>query len=176
MFFTQSEQYSSIVYGQEGRPSDYPVIDTYPELLFYIQRNQNINTVIYELNLLPGGILNLNDPINISWVYFSETGEKTIQEINYIQKKLAYGYNFRAISHDLIEFKFVSYDQMTFYLAKDHQNRFRVFTRFESENIEVSFIYIYAEDLGVFPQVKFAEFYGKNSVTHLPFYEKLILP
>ncbi len=176
MFFTQSEQYSSIVYGQEGRPSDYPIIDAYPDLLFYIQRNQNINTVIYELNLLPGGLLDLNDPINISWVYFSENGEKKVQDLNYIQKKLAYGYNHNIISNDLIEFKFVSYDQMTFYLARDNKKRFRVFSRFGGENIEVEMLYIYAEDLGVFPQVKFVEFYGKNSRTHLPFYEKLTLP
>lgn len=175
MFFTQSDQYSSIVYGQDGRPSDYPMIETYPELLFYIQRNQNINTVIYELNLLPGDILDLNNPINVSWVYFSESGEKSIQELNYIQKKLAYGYHHKIISNDLIEFKFVSYDQMTFYLAKDAKNRFRVRSRFEGENVDVDMLYIYAEDLGVFPQVKFVEFYGKNSRTQLPFYKKLTL-
>jgi len=35
-------------------------------------------------------------------------------------------------------------------------------------------IYIYAEDLGVFPLVKFAEFFGKNAVTGDKYYKKLI--
>lgn len=52
MFYTQSEQYDVIVSGHSGRPLDYPVLSDYPELLFYIQRNQNINTVIYELNMM----------------------------------------------------------------------------------------------------------------------------
>ncbi|MBK8516954.1 MAG: DUF4833 domain-containing protein [Saprospiraceae bacterium] len=176
MFFTQSEQYDSLVHGQEGRPADYPVIEPYPELLFFIQRNQNINTVIYELNHLPGEILNLNDPIKISWMYFDENRNTTVKELNYIQKKLAYGYHHRVISNELIEFRFVSYDQMTFYLAKENKKHFRVFSRFGSKTVEISFIYIYAEDLGVFPQVKFVEFFGKDSSTQLPFYEKLCLP
>jgi hypothetical protein len=175
MFFTQSEQYGSIVHGQDGRPSHYPVLDDYPELLFYIQRNQNINTVIYETNLMAGNVLNLNDPIKISWVHFDDNGEKTIQELNYIQKKLAYGYHHKAISNELIEFRFVSYSQMVFYLAKDKYNKFRVFTKFGNSRMEISHIYIYAEDLGVFPQVKFVEFFGFYNGSVKPFYQKLCI-
>lgn len=67
--FVQSEQYTSATSGQEGRPANYPYMDAHPDLLFYIQRNQNINTVIYELNMLQGGLLNLQEPIKISWVF-----------------------------------------------------------------------------------------------------------
>lgn len=50
---------------------------------------------------------------------------------------------------------------MTFYLAKNAAERFRVFTKFSGEYIEIDHIYIYAEDFGVFPQVKFVEFLEK---------------
>ena len=176
MFYTQSEQNITLHKGEEGRPKDYPTLDDYGELLFYIQRNQNINTVVYEVNLLPGGILNLNDPISIYWVYYNEKEEKTIQPLNYIQKKLAYGYHHSVISSELVEFRFVSYDQMIFYLGKDKQGRFKVFTRFEDTNVEISMMYIFAEDLGVFPQVKFVEFFGKESTSSDIFYQKLLIP
>ncbi len=175
MFFTQSEQYDSLVFGHEGRPDSYPEINGLPDLLFYIQRNQNINTVIYEANFLSGNVLNLSNPIKISWINFTNNGDYDIQDLNYIQKKLAYGYEFDVISNDLIEFRFVSYPQLSFYLAKNAQGRFSVFTTFMDVRIELKMIYIYAEDMGVFPQVKFAEFYGKEVISQNTFYKKLLL-
>lgn len=173
MFFTQSEQNTSITQGFGGRPDHYPVIEAYPELLFYIQRNQNINTVIYELNLLSGDMLNLNDPIKISWMYFEDGNHQKVQEINFIQKKLAYGYHHQVISNDLISFKFVSYDDMTFYLAKNNVGQYKVITKIKGAYVEIDHIYVYAEDFGVFPQVKFVEFFGSNNGS--PFYHKLTL-
>lgn len=173
MFFVQSEQNISVTKGQEGRPDNYPLIDDYNELLFYIQRNQNINTVIYEVNTLPCGMINLNDPIKISWMFFEGNRQQKVEKLNLIQKKLAYGYHHKVINNDLIEFQFVSYDDMTFYLAKNAAERFRVFTKFSGEYIEIDHIYIYAEDFGVFPQVKFVEFFGKSKTNN--FYNKLSL-
>ena len=173
MFFVQSEQYISVTKGEEGRPENYPMIDDYNELLFYIQRNQNINTVIYEVNTLPGGLISLNDPIKISWVFFEEDKQKKVEKLNLIQKKLAYGYHHKVINNDLIEFRFVSYDHMTFYLSKNACGRFRVYSKFNGDYIEIDHIYVYAEDFGVFPQVKFVEFFGKNKIS--PFYHKLSL-
>ncbi|MBK7636319.1 MAG: DUF4833 domain-containing protein [Saprospiraceae bacterium] len=173
MFFVQSEQYTSATSGQEGRPANYPYMDAHPDLLFYIQRNQNINTVIYELNMLQGGLLNLQEPIKISWVFFEENSQVKVDELNLIQKKLAYGYHHKVISNDLIEFRFVSYSDMTFFLAKNNCGVFRVVSKFKGEFVEIDHIYVYSEDFGVFPQVKFVEFFGKNDAG--PFYSRLVL-
>ena len=175
MFYTQSEQYDVIVHGHSGRPLDYPVLADYPELLFYIQRNQNINTVVYEVNMMQGNIINLNEPVKVSWINFQSDGSQVINQLNYIQRKLAFGYHFDIISSELIEFRFVAYDLLVFYLAKDDKGRYRIYTRFEDQKILLNMIYIYAEEIGVFPQVKFAEFYGETVDTHEKFYKKLIL-
>ncbi|MBK9734038.1 MAG: DUF4833 domain-containing protein [Saprospiraceae bacterium] len=173
MFYTQSEHYDTIVKGHAGRPAGYPDLDFYPNLLFYIQRNQNINTVVYEANILSDNLVNLNDPINIKWIKFGKNGEQEIQSLNYIQRKLAYGYHFKIINHDLIEFCFVSYENMKFFLSKDKKNNFRVSTVINEVMSLVDRIYIYAEDLGIFPQVKFAEFFGRNMLTNEKVYKKL---
>jgi hypothetical protein len=159
----------------QGRPSDYPFIDDYPNLLFYIQRNQNFNSVVYETNILAGGLLNLNQPINIHWLKYEKNGIIEQHQLNYLQKKLAYGYQHKVISNDLIEFRFVSYDQMKFFLGKNSLGRFRVYTKMNDANIEITSMFIYAEDFGVFPQVKFAEFFGTNVTTGDSFYKKLNL-
>jgi hypothetical protein len=158
-----------------GRPKDYPVIDDDDHLLFYIQRNQNYNTVIYEVNLQYGNLLNLSQPISIHWLNIDENGFQEKRELNYIQKKMAFGYTFNIITNELIEFRFVSYDNMKFYLAKNEQGRYRVYSEINNHLIEINSLFIYAEDFGVFPQVKFVEFYGKKSATGDIFYKKLNL-
>jgi hypothetical protein len=175
MFFTQTEQYETLVIGQYGRPEDYPDIEAYDQLLFYIQRNQNRNTVVYEANCVYNGLLDLNDPISINWIKFMDNGEEEIQPLNYIQKKLAYGYNFKVISNDLIEFCFVSYSEMKFYLSKNKNGGFHVSTTLDGIMSIIERIYIYAEDMGIFPQVKFAEFFGRCATTNKSTYKKLFL-
>lgn len=161
-------------YEQASRPDDYPTIEDYKGLLFYIQRNQNYSTVVYEINLQSGNLINLNEPILIHWLKFDENNYPEKQQLNYIQKKLAYGYHFDVISDDLIEFRFVSYDLIRFFLAKDNSGQFKVFFTESGKNVQLKSIFIYSEDLGVFPQVKWAEFYGKNSSDNSDFYKKLM--
>lgn len=175
MNFVNTESQNLIIEGQSGRPDYYPFIEDYDRLLFYIQRNQNINSVVYEVNLLPGNLLNLHQPIDIHWLKYEKNGDTERQELNYLQKKLAYGYEHRVISNELVEFRFVSYDQMVFYLGKNNVGNFKVFTKISEKNIELHSIYIYAEDFGVFPQVKFAEFFGSDVTTGDIFYKKLNL-
>jgi hypothetical protein len=174
MSFKQSEQMHAVTSGHDGRPTHYPEIEDYPELLFYIQRNMNINAVIYEVNFLSGGMLHLDEPIKISWLHFEDNLNTQPKELNVIQQKLAYGYHHIVIHPELISFRFVSYEQLTFYLAKNEEGRFRVFLKSEEGNIELKNIYIYAEDLGVFPQVKYAELFGKYRSDKKVYYKKLI--
>lgn len=174
MQYFQSEQIQAVTSGHDGRPAHYPCLDDYPELLFYIQRNQNVNTVVYEVNLQQGGLLNLTEPMKISWLYFNDTLQKESRELNMIQKKLAYGYHFSVIHPELIEFRFVSYDNLAFYLAKDRHGRFQVFFREADHQIKLNMIYIYAEDLGVFPLVKFADLHGENTALDSAFHRRLI--
>jgi len=175
MIFGKTERLETDIPDYEGRPNHYPIIADYPNLLFYIQRNQNFNSVIYELNFLSGGILDLHQPIKINWLQFGTDGKTETKELNYIQKKLAYGYHHKVISSDLLEFRFFSYDQMKFYLGKNKEGRFRVFSILDNINVEIAYMYVYSEDLGVFPQVKFVEFFGKKSCSGDIFYKKLSL-
>ena len=41
--------------------------------------------------------------------------------------------------------------------------------------IEIGSMFVYSEDYGVFPQVKFVEFYGKKTDSGDTFYKKLNL-
>ncbi|MBK9256502.1 MAG: DUF4833 domain-containing protein [Saprospiraceae bacterium] len=176
MILNQLEKEVPLSQGEAGRPAHYPNPEMYPNRLFYIQRNHNTNAVIYEANLLSGGLLNLNEPIKVNWIQFDQdTGKESIQELNHIQKKLAYGYHFKIISNDLIQFEFVSYGEMKLYLVKSEKGTFEVVTKILDRTAKLTNIYVYAEDLGVFPQVKFAELYGIDQHSNDKLYQKLLL-
>lgn len=161
--------------GLQGRPAHYPNVDDYDNLLFYIQRNQNLSTVVYEVNLQYADLLNISQPILMHWLQFDQFGMTEKKELNYIQKKMAYGYTFNIISSDLLEFRFVSYDKMKFYLGKNSDGRFKVYSKMDGLMIEIGSMFVYSEDYGVFPQVKFVEFYGKKTDNGDTFYKKLNL-
>ncbi len=168
-----SAKYAECVFGHKGRPSHYPSIIREDGLLFYIQRNQNINTVIYTVNTKSGGVVDLCEPISIQWIKYKDDGSQETQDINYIQRKLAYGYNHTVISNELIEFVFVSYSDLKFYICRSGDSHFVVKARFAQNLIEIDHIYVFAEDLGVFPQVKFVEIFGWTEDDHQPFYHKI---
>lgn len=157
-------------YVPEGRPSHYPVPDR-EGLLFYIQRNQNINTVVYELNQSAEGLINLNSPMHVYWIKYNENMKEV--ELNFIQNKLAYGYTFEVINAFLVEFKFVSYEKR-FFIERMNE-KFRVITKINGQNSILSNIYVYAEEFAVFPDVKFVEFYGTDLDTGKDVFEKIII-
>jgi hypothetical protein len=175
MFYTQSEKYDEIITGQHARPSHYPVLEKKDGLLFYIQRNQNINAVIYTLNTLHGGVINLAEPIKIQWIKYDEQKRESYHELNAIQRSLAYGYHHQVINHDCIEMYFLPYPQLKFYIIKNDSASYEVRTTIDGQLLTLDMIYIYAEDLGIFPQVKFAEIYGTHTRDSQPFYHKIII-
>lgn len=147
--------------------------DTYPKpneknQAFFIQRNHNQNAVVYIYNINNDGLLNLNNPLSIYWMRYSDSKSSlipTIEKLNHIQKSLAYGYEHSVISSNLIKFNFVCHN-MVFYIVKDN-NQYKVITSFEGENYQINHIYVYAEELGAFPIVLSADFQCTSMVTKL---------
>lgn len=160
--------------GEFGLPENYPRPEYTDNLLFYIQRNHNRNTVVYEVNRNANGHVNEEFPINVFWIRYDDSGE--VKELNYIQNKLAYGYDFKKINNHCYEFQLVSYRKLTFYFGRcDVSTDFRCFTHIDGNLSRVTNIYVYVEDLGLFPNVKFIELYGTSIDSDEPAYEKLVI-
>ena len=89
--------------------------DTYttPERLFYITRSLNKNLVCYDYRLTDGK-LDKKDPIHVYWVNREEkVGQK--EDINFFQRKMAYGYKQVEKGEDRVVFTLTAYPkkQMT---------------------------------------------------------------
>ena len=157
--------------GSSGLPEDYPRPPHHDDLLFYIQRSQNRNTVVYEVNRNASNQdINLDFPMRAYWIRYTDGGE--IVELNHYQK-LAYGYESKMINHYAFEFNFVSSKDMKFFISKSDNGLFQVKCRIDGKMAKLDHIYVYAEELGVFPNVKFIEFYGKDLETGRDCYQKI---
>ncbi len=156
--------------GQVGLPEHYPTPKN-KNLLFYIQRNLNTNTIVYTLNVGADGIMNEDSPIDVFWMNYEHKIKK--KALNSIQKKLAFGCKFNKINRETYKFNFVSYDQQDFFLAKDDNNKYKVFSMLQNKMSVVSNIFVYAEEFGVFPQIKFIEFFGTSVTDNFPVYQKI---
>lgn len=158
--------------GLKGRPEYYPVPDEEQNLLFYIQRNQNVNTVVYQVNTNSSGGLNLDQPVNVYWKQYAQDGSK--KSINLLQKKLAYGYQFEVITPDTIQLEIVGYPSFKMFLSLV-EGEHKALAKLSGEWAILSNIYVFADELGVFPDVKYIELYGDRQSDGMPVYEKLII-
>lgn len=156
--------------GLKGLPEHYPVPDI-DDMLFFIQRNQNTNTVIYKINRNCNNCINTSDPIDIYWKQYNNNREDS--PINYIQKKLAYGIEFEMINEDALQLNIISYPQFKIFVTKNDNGCYKAVGKINSVWSELSNVYVFADESGAFPVVKYLEIYGTQIDDRLPCYEKI---
>jgi len=159
-------------------------IDTYPipaktdKLLFYLQRSKNKNTIIYELNTLPDGTLNQEEPIHPYWLRYEEGGKK--MELSYIQNKLAFGIDAVLADKQRGDYilTMVSYKNKSLLLQKQLINNkytYRVIMLLNGKLSELQSIFVNAVDnLFGYPKVESIELFGIDLKSCKKVYEKII--
>ncbi len=143
---------------------DLPLPKGIPNMLFYVQRDPNTNTVVYELNLNSKGVLNEEEPVKIYWLRYADGGAK--QDLNFIQRKFAYGLNVKKINPEKYELKFVSYNKRAFYLMKSPDGKFHVYATIGKKQAFLKRVFVRIEG-GSFwvPNVVYVEFTGLDPAT-----------
>ena len=148
--------------------TNFPVPTGIAHELFYLQRDPNTNTVVYQLNVDGAGQLDEDEPINIFWLRYAEQGQR--KELNFIQRKFAYGISTKRLAPNKYVLKFAAYDKVPLYLLKSStDNAFHVYATVNSQQIELQRIFLRIEG-GTFwvPNVKYIELKGLNTTTHQP--------
>lgn len=151
--------FSAVVLAQEK----FPVPSGIPNQLFYLQRTSNTNTIVCELNL-EKGILNAEDPVNVFWLRYADQGQK--EDLNYIQRKFAYGIKATLIAKEKYELHFVSYKKYKMYLMKGNNNKFNVYATINNKQAILNRIFVKISG-GSFwtPNVEYVELKGIDPAT-----------
>lgn len=142
----------------------FPVPKPNKNSLFYVQRTSNTNTIMYDLNIKKDGTLDTESPVHVYWIRYADDGKK--KELNYIQRKFAYGINSKKLGNDAWDLRFVSYGKVPLTLKKATDNNYYVYTKINNQQAILKKIFLKI-DGGTFwvPNVVYVELKGLDPAT-----------
>lgn len=82
------------------------VVPDEPNQLFYLQRDPDDNTVIYQLNIVDG-VVDADKPVNVYWIRYAEGGVR--KDLNFLQRTMAYGISSNPLSNGDFELRLAAY-------------------------------------------------------------------
>jgi hypothetical protein len=132
--------------------------------LFYIQRDPNANTLIYELNTDKTGELDTDNPLHVYWIRYADKGQR--EELNYIQRKFAYGVTAKQVKNDQFDIRFVAYKKMPLNLQKSNDGKYHIFATIANKQAILNRIFVKVEG-GSFwiPNIVYVEMKGTDPAT-----------
>ena len=153
-------------------PSKFPVPPHSKKSLFYIHRSTNPNTVVYEANFLSNGI-DPENPVNVYWI---RVGEKAQQRgLNYMEKTFAYGVKSKPIDNLRYHVQFVASKSKTMEVSLDENGQARAMMRLNGQPARLTKIFVQVAEDGWWPRIAYIEFFGVDSRTSQPVYEKMLI-
>jgi hypothetical protein len=147
----------------EGHNNPVPQITE--KLLFYVQRTHNRNTVIYELNYLSNGNIDVKEPLHPLWIRYEEGGAR--KELTFIQNRV-YGLNVKQLDKNTWLIHFRSYNKRVIYLRRNEKNntyRAMIIINGKTANLTSLFICSVTNSLGIPSTVKYIDISGTDPIT-----------
>ena len=132
--------------------------------LFYLQRDPDLNTIVYTLNI-EDGELNTSEPVHAYWIRYAEDGSS--RKLNFIQKKMAYGISHTEIKPGVFEIYVQAYKPLRIILSKNKKTkRYQTTVKIKDNVIILTRIFVRIDGGSLFkPNVKYIEIYGRDSST-----------
>ena len=148
---------------------NYPKPPENSRTLFYVQRSNNNNAIVYETNLKSDSTVDRKDPVHVYWIRYSS--DSTRAELTYIQKTYAYGIESVEIEGKSGQFilNLVSYAKKKFYMVHSREeNNYQALTMINGKMSILKRVYIQLNG-GTFwfPTVENIVIHGRDPVTML---------
>ena len=149
--------------------------DEFPEpkvdnQLFYLQRDPNINTIVYSLNV-KDNLLDEQNPVHAFWIKYAE-GSK-VEELNYIQRKFAFGITATKTTRDGYDIHIAAYKKYTLHLQKDAMGAYHIYGNINNKLAIMQRVFIRINGgLLFFPNVVYIELKGIDAATGQPLVQR----
>ncbi|OKS86785.1 DUF4833 domain-containing protein [Mucilaginibacter polytrichastri] len=143
---------------------NYPTLPGTVSRVFYVQRDPNVNTIVYELNMDKDGQLNDDEPVHPYWIRYNEKGQR--EELSYIQRKFAYGLTQKPLGNGRYDIRFVSYKKYPLTLMKAADGKYHIYATIAQKQVILNRIFVKIEG-GSFwlPNVVYVEVKGSDPAT-----------
>ncbi len=157
-------------------PKVYPVPPVNENSLFYIQRTKNTNAIVYEVNRKADGKIDVDDPVKVYWIRYAS--DSTTEDLNYIQRKYAYGLSSRQNNNQKNSFiiQLVAYKKRNIFLLPDATGKhFTAFMSINGKMAEIKRIFVsISGGTFWFPKVDYIELSGKDPATKQKVVERFV--
>lgn len=148
----------------------FPTPKGNPNQLFFLQRNQNTNTVVYELNYTKGA-LDTVQPVHAFWICYAEQSQK--EELTAIQKRMAYGLSVKRVAENHYELRLAATKNDVMQLMKGPDQKFHVFYTINHREAILNRIFLQIHGGSLFsPNVEYVLFSGADPETGMVIFEK----
>jgi hypothetical protein len=143
-----------------------------PNRLFYIQRSNNTNTVMYEANLRADKKLNLNDPVSVYWIRYAEQGQR--ESLTALQWQLAYGYQHQDASPAAngVEISLNAFRKRQIYVSYQDGNPVAL-TQINGHKAILQKVFVQLASNGFIPKVHYVELFGFDNTHNKAVYERM---
>ena len=140
--------------------------------LFYLQRSSNINTILYDANLVTDRKLDPKNPVHTYWIRYTDGGKK--QELTGIQKTLAYGLHTKATSGESGSYDghFLAYRKRKFVVKMNAKGEPIALFPINGKMQVLKRIFVKVDESGMMPSVIYVELWGRDTITDKEVYEK----
>lgn len=150
---------------------DYPVPPKSDALLFYLQRSNNSNTVVYEANLKSNGQLDPDQPVKVYWLRFNTNGER--RPLKTTERLFAYGVESEQIRKNEYSVNLVSYEdrKARVFIGKDGKPKATM--NVNGRPAVLRWAYVTVDTDGVTPKVLKVDLFGKDMATGRMLHERI---
>jgi hypothetical protein len=136
-----------------------------PNMLFYIQRSVNSNTVIYAAHVDSNGKIDTDAPVDAYWRWYNVDGHK--KPLNFIERMMAYGVG--SVAHtgpgSTITFKVAALPERSLAVDVDGHGRPEATMQIGSHAVKLAYVYLLVDDSGFLPKVTALDIFGTDKLT-----------
>ena len=143
---------------------EFPVPND-PNMLFYIQRSVNANTVVYTAHVDSHGRIDPDLPVDVYWRWYNVDGHR--KSLIFIERILAYGV--QSVAHggsdNTAIFRVAALPGREIHLDFDSAEHPEALTQFGDRWAKLVYVYLQVDDSGLLPTVTAMDIFGIDKRT-----------
>lgn len=152
-------------YGQKEMNSHkFPIPEKTSQRLFYLQRNLNANTIVYDANFKSDGTLDSENPVNVYWIRFEDGGNT--MPLRKLERKIAFGIKhekLRSSEHDY-SISIVSFNDRQIYLKQEAPFKVTAYIEINGSKRPIDHIYVQAAEGKPFSKIDHIDIFGIENI------------
>lgn len=157
------------------------IVNNYPippenngKRLFYIQRSNNSNTIVYEANLDADNKLDPNNPVNVFWRRYNTDGKK--KPLKWFENAFAFGIESEAVKKGGFLINLVSYRKRKGHLYQNETGKIIFEGKLANKKVMLSHAFIQTDNGdALIPIIYYIDVSGIEIETNKPITERIIV-